>query len=403
MPLDELPVDEVRKQVAGFDGVLNELRKASTRESCEWNLALGELKGPETVALLLPEVQEMRNAARVLRLKAQLRMAEGDFDGAIESLRMGYQLGIDVAETPILINGLVGIAIVSMMNDGVREMIDTPGSPNLYWALAALPERPFDLRRAMQYEMSVPARLFPFLGDAYTAQHTPAEWRREIATALQQLALWGAMSGSGGGGPRVTDMQAELAATALVLARYPQAKKELIEAGYDEAAVEKMPSAQVVAISASRSYHYIYGEMFKWTLLPYWQAHDQFERTEAKLEREGYWGKGAVSREVLPITALLMPAANAAMRAEVRAERDLSVLRTIEALRAHYAATGELPATLDELDNLPAPRNPITGDPFVYRVADGKAILDAPPPHGMTPRDHGYQYVIELSKKEGAK
>jgi hypothetical protein len=289
------------------------------------------------------------------------------------------------------------------MNDGVREMIDTPGSPNLYWALAALPERPFDLRRAMQYEMSVPARLFPFLGDAYTAQHTPAEWRREIATALQQLALWGAMSGSGGGGPRVTDMQAELAATALVLARYPQAKKELIEAGYDEAAVEKMPSAQVVAISASRSYHYIYGEMFKWTLLPYWQAHDQFERTEAKLEREGYWGKGAVSREVLPITALLMPAANAAMRAEVRAERDLSVLRTIEALRAHYAANGELPATLDELDNLPAPRNPITGDPFVYRVADGKAILDAPPPHGMTPRDHGYQYVIELSKKEGAK
>ena len=61
MPLDQLPKEEVRKQLAEFDEVFKLLDKAARCDHCEWGL-LDRLRA-KGIAALLPEVQEMRNCA----------------------------------------------------------------------------------------------------------------------------------------------------------------------------------------------------------------------------------------------------------------------------------------------------------------------------------------------------
>ncbi len=72
-----------RKPASGSlrtESVLDEVRTATFREDCEWSHRMRELKGIEPIAFLLPEMQEARSIARVLRVKSRLEIAEGNFD-----------------------------------------------------------------------------------------------------------------------------------------------------------------------------------------------------------------------------------------------------------------------------------------------------------------------------------
>ena len=63
------------------------------------------------------------------------------------------------------------------------------------------------------------------------------------------------------------------------------------------------------------------------------------------------------------------------------ADRMIAALIVVEAIR-DYAAShdGQLPQTLNEIELLPIPDNPLTGKSFDYRVEDGIAILSDPIP-----------------------
>ena len=108
-------------------------------------------------------MQELRGLGRFLALKARLEIAEGRLQNALETLKVGYQLAHDVAIPPTLINDLVGIAIANLMNNQLIELIKAPGSPNMYWAIAQLPDPFIDMQPAMEYEKLLPVKMFPFL------------------------------------------------------------------------------------------------------------------------------------------------------------------------------------------------------------------------------------------------
>src|SRR5262245_15531499 len=162
-PIDKLPADEVRKLIGPMP-MFGELKKAVYREHCDWDLRVQDLRGMDTIYLLLDDAQQCRNLARKLRLKARLEISEGHYDEALETLRMGYQLGHDVAETHLLINGLIGVAITTQMNGELTRLIGASDA-NYYWALAALPEPVISMRPAIEYEMHLPEQIFPFLKD----------------------------------------------------------------------------------------------------------------------------------------------------------------------------------------------------------------------------------------------
>ncbi len=75
------------------------------------------------------------------------------------------------------------------------------------------------------------------------------------------------------------------------------------------------------------------------------------------------------------------------------ANRGLAALQTVEALR-HYASThqGRFPQTLAEL-TLAVPNDPTTGQPFVYRLEQGTAIIESTP-KGASPKE-SLQYILQ--------
>jgi hypothetical protein len=378
-----------------FDKAFDELRQATTRESCEWDLRLHELRGMSIVSFLLDDFQEMRNLGQLVALKARLAVVQGKYDEAIASLRMGYRLAHDAGRPPLLINALIGMAIASQMNAVAMEMIDAPNSPNLYWALKELPHPLISARPALAFEMTSPFRVFPFLKDAETAERSPEEWKRLLDKAMSELSQIANIDSQ-----RV-DWRARFAATGLLLKAYTPAKQALIESGMPAEKVEQMPVAQVVAIQTARSNRYVFEEMFKWTLLPYSQARPRMEQAEAELTRQGLLGGEGQRMDALPLAALLMPALNSVMLASQRTDRQFATLETIEAIRMHAAArNGQLPQTLESLDVVPAPANPFTGRTFDYRLdSQGRAVLEERSP-GVDPvnaRDR--VYLIELEKE----
>jgi hypothetical protein len=376
-PPAQLPKKEVGDCLGRFETMFAQLKTAAYREQCDWDWRLRDLNGPEAIAFLLPEVQDVRGMGRLLALRARLQIAERRYDDAIRTLLLGYKLARDVAEPPTLINDLVGVAIAGVMNDQLLALIDAPGSPNMYWAAAGLPDPFINMQPALRYEMTMPARIFPFLREAESAERSPEQWRTLLVDAVKDLAeLSGGIRVFGGEAPKWLP---ELGATALIAMGYPRAKRELIAAGYTPEQVEKLPVGQAVAIHQSRTYQYVYDEMFKWSFLPYSEGLARSEQTERKLREEGYLGRPGQSREIIPVVSLLMPAVFAAKKAEVRLASRFAGLRTLEAIRMHAAGQkGQLPKSLSDITVVPVPNDPATGSPFAYKLERGRAVLDVP-------------------------
>lgn len=379
-------IDEHRPAIA-------ELRIAAYRERCDWDLRLQDLRGTESVTVLLDEFQQMRRIIRPLNQQARLEIEAGRFDEAIESLRVGYQAARDVGQNPNLICGLIGIAFAEQFHQSLEAWIDAPDSPNLYWSLAAMP-RPFvSLRDALEMERSFPERMFPFLVDAETAERTPEEWRRLYVEALEQLEV--ARSGGRSGRP---SWQTQAAVMALAAGSYTKAKRELIEAGLDRERVERMPVGQVLAVHVSRSTRRISDQMVKATNLPYPQALVWQEKIVREMTSSDGAGR-AFGGELLPVAQLLLPSTALVVRAEARQERNRAALQTIEAIRMHLAASGgKLPDTLDQIVVCPVPLNPATGQPFPYERNGEQAVLEVPGLAG-DPAQTAKRYRLRVAAK----
>ena len=384
-PLKELPRQEIRGRLRHFHRAFENLEIAAYREHCEWDWRLQDLQGNDVIAFLLEEIQESRGLARLLSLKVRLQIAEKKYEEAILTIRTGYQFARDVAKPRTLINSLVGIAIVELLNEQLRELMTAPESPNLYWALAEVADSYIDMLPAMSHEMSTPLLMYPFLKDAETAQRTPEQWRQLMTEMVSEISN---LSGDGllKGGAKQSNLLAAAAVTAMMLKDYSRVKKELIDSGVSRERLENMPVAQAVAIHQRRTYQYMYHEVFKWQMAPYHLARKHAEASMERLRKQGYFSPGGKG-EVFPLCQLLLPAAMNARYAEVRLNARIAALQIVEAIRAHAANhDGQLPKTLVDIE-LPVRNNPLTGKPFPYRLEGETAVLEAPQGEGGSPEN----------------
>jgi hypothetical protein len=386
LPLDEFPRDLATKWLKPYASTLEEAKKGAYRERCEWDFQVRQLPASELLSLRLTEVQQMREIARVLRVKSRLEIAEGRFDDAQETLITGYQMAHHMSGSPIMLNELVAIAVASTMNASVVDWISA-GGPNLYWGLASLPTPLVDVRKAIHQEMSIPLRMFPFLRNPESLNYTPEQWRHVIGESFQKLSV------NSDPASQPSSVLAQTAATGMILAGYTAAKEELIKSGMDAAKVEAMPVGQVVAIQTARGYHEAFNESTKWTYLPYWQSYRQLRQSIRNLHQRSVVGTpGAI-----PVWQMLLPATESVVLAPVRMEREIAALQTIEAIRMFAAdAKGRLPASLANLQQSPAPLDPITGTVIKYHVANEMAILELPPPEGRNASIFGKRFEVTL-------
>jgi hypothetical protein len=360
LPLDKLPLDEVKKFLDSYKYNFKQLDLGARRKTADWNYTLD---AGDPIGLLLPDAQEMRMHAPLLVLKARAEIAEHRYAEAIHTVETGISFSQQISEAPFLINALVGIAVATLISDELLELIEKPDAPNLYWALTVIPRPLIDLRRPDEIEQRILEMEFPELGEL-DRPRAPAEWDAVLRRTREML-------------DRIRKFEKEYKAPKTGTAAtdpaskspdLPEARRYLTEViGLSADAIKAMPPAQVLLLHISHFYHEIRDEMFKATYVPYPQARRLFPQAENRM-------KSLPDTEAAVLPRLFLPAVMKVQGAQARIERKLATLRVIEAVRLHAAANnGQVPDTLAEVTIVPVPNDPGTGQPFAYQ-RDGQTF-----------------------------
>ena len=364
--LRDMSLEDARKMAFLGMSLWQELDGAARRERCEWDLPIRGNR--QVISMYLDDAQETRVLGQWLSLRARLQAHDGKYDEAIRSLQTGYALGRDISRVPFLITQLIGVTVVNSTSQCVEEMTEFSGSPNLYWPLTALPQPMIDIRESVETELALPYQMLPFLKDVETAQHAPGEWQLLLEQAITELRPFAGTHDK----LFTTEFGTKLSTTLIAMRSYPAAKQHLLAKGKTAEQIEKLPVAQVLLIHMADSWNEVGQEISKWFSLPYLEAQAGIQRAvqaEMQTRREPTLGTA--------LPGLLMPALQQVSIAMARVDRRFAELRILEALR-HYAATHDrkLPAKLSDITDLPIPNDPMTGQPFVYRLEGDTAYLD---------------------------
>ena len=94
--------DKARKYLELFENALREVELGALRPTCDWEFD----QRKEGMSLLIPEIQEMRQLARLMQLKARLAILDGKTDEAMQWIETGLVMGRHVSQGPILIQAL---------------------------------------------------------------------------------------------------------------------------------------------------------------------------------------------------------------------------------------------------------------------------------------------------------
>lgn len=399
-----LPPAEFRKpetlkkvEAAGTDKIFAELERAARLQSCDWELPIRE---QFFFAILLPEVQEMRRLMRYTALKARREIATGRFAEAIATLQVGYAMSRHVGSGPTLINGLVGMAGSNMLDQVVLDLAQTPGAPSLYWALSFQP-RPFiDPRPGVEAEM---ASLFLSFPELTSVREKPTA-KIDDAAAVQRLfdklfelvAMTEATNINDAPLAELTKAAGRFGIVVYAMARKPEMQTYLQTCGWSKQRVEELSDAALLLAFTRVKYEELRDLTFRGLSLPYWQAAREVEAADRRLQ-----AAKQNREEILPLAALLLPAANSVAQVYARSERRLDVLRIVEGLRLYVAKhDGKLPKSLEEVTEVPLPPlDLITGKAFEYSLADdGTARLTLPGEMRTAPQHLIYEISVAEQK-----
>jgi hypothetical protein len=377
-PLKILPRKEMRDLLGHYTASLRLAREAASRDRCDWELPPITFHSVE-VHLPWSCIQNCRFLASLLCIQYRLHLVEGRFDDAAESLQTGFALARDLCEGDTLIYTLVGIAIDAIMFARVEEWIQTPGSPNLYWALTALPPPKANLRRCLENEMNSLYRSFPRLRRLHRETLTARE-----ADGLVDEIINSVDKAIGDIPKGADDVKKQLAAIRDA-ANHPKARKHLLELGRSDKEIDTMPKSQVILLWYVDQYDRAWDKVFDALTVPTWQARPLMEAASRESHSSGN-----------VFLTLLLPAVEKTWMASMRSEIQLAGLRGAEAMRMYGAANnGKPPANWSDITLVPLSIDPLTGkglDGF-YHVTEGRGILDISPPPGM-PAFMGRRYEL---------
>jgi hypothetical protein len=363
------------------------LAEASRRRHLDLDRQIRDVEHP--ILYLLPEVQSMREIARMQSLRCKVAIAEGDVHRAIEILGQQYGLARHLGQDDFLVTNLVGLACAGIAWDDALYLVQHPNAPNLYWAIASLPRPLVDIRRSMSLERQLLYVQFKTLREVDGTPRPVGYWQDFLDRLVPEFAGLENEFGLASVTEAPETLRAQL--IAYIAAAYPAAKRYLVDVcGLPLEQVDAYPIAQVVFLAVVRYYDEARDDYFKWTHLPYWQAeattgHLSFE----EMLRTSFDRAGLIAAPA----QLLLPAVRAAQATVVRCEQALALIQTVEAIRMYGAQHGgRLPKTLDDL-TVPAPLDPVSGKPFEYGYHTDHAVLT-----GERHPGHRYRLVLHFAK-----
>jgi hypothetical protein len=390
LPPAELPRDKARKFLHDYREAFRLADQAARSEYCDWGIT--ERIRKMGVNVTLAEVQDMRTLARLLALRARLDALEGRTAQAVRDLQTGFAAARHVADNPTLICSLVGLAISAITAKELDLLLSQPQAPNLYWALADLPKPLIDMRKGLEGERLFLWGTFPGLLEAVHNPDAPPLTPEQITPGVKLL-----MEELNFG----KEYPARAAASLVIRAKHQAAKEALVAAGFPRAQVERMPHMEVALLHAMQQYDRLYDEALKWQTFPYPEASKGLKEAQREaLKARTQALVPAADKPALPLAALFLPAVQKVFTARARTDRRIAALRCVEAVRLYAAAHGgKLPPALADVKEVPVPDDPVTGKPFLYRVAAGVATLEGPAPPGEAAnRGNALKYELAVQK-----
>ncbi len=360
-----LPTDRARLVVREFSGVLELLQAGGRRIDTDWGMLEDRAASrwhPALLELRFTDAIELSRCLALIDLKCRLAMAEGDYAEAERWLQCGWRLAHDIGRRRRLNDQITAAGLGNRMLVTARHWIGSPGSPNLFWALARLELPIGDSKRALDYELRIPELLIGGSDDVLWAR-SKEEWNA-IYRRLTQAVTGG-------------DRREEAVLRLTLIQLYPLAKRELRSWGYQPDQLARLPVRGIVLLHQYHVARYNRHALAKWLALPEPACSDGVRRTLRQLREEGWVGAGITAKGV-PRRDWLDRVAHSAEQAThyyftVRDSQQLlhakrNALMVVEALR-HFAAQhdGTLPQRLEEITSLPVPINPLTRQAFGYR------------------------------------
>jgi hypothetical protein len=314
-----------------------------------------------------------------MAMEARLLAREGKHGEAADMLRRLFVLGhhLGNAREPVLIDGLVGVGISALALDRTMQIGELEDAPNRYWALTTLPSPMFDVSRWMRSERifitaTFPAFQHPDLMDA-------RRWFESVST-LEQFS----------GQPPIE--ASPVAEAARVFLATVQATDFLKSKGYTEehiAGIDLFPTAARLMIE---DYYTTFDDFSRLVHLPFPQSYPLMKAFELRLAEEAAQTPANTTRS---LAAVVLPSMSRAVESPYRLERQVAMLRIVEAIRDHAAANGgRPPASLDELQ-LPVPEDCMTGEAFAYAV-DGQTFTLTARPYDPSNIHSGARWTVTL-------
>lgn len=387
---EELPLAEVQEFLNLTRFQRWPLQEARQRRRADFDR---NLPGVDDVwGYLLPEIQAMRELARLQRLRCRVAIAEGDRDEAVAILGQQYAMARHLGQDDFIIPALVGIAVEGVAWEDALHFVRQPDAPNLYWAFASLPRPLIDIRHALDNETLWLETSVKVLAEVDETPRPAGYWQAFIDRLIPQLGSLEAELSEQLGVQLPDDPVAARAVFAgMIAAAYPGAKQYLIESGELDERLEAYPTAQVVFLAMLRYHDEHQQQAHKWTHLPYWQAKEELRA----VGNEGREQAERVGWAALPTQWIGYAGSVHAMGAVARMEQQIALIQTIEAIRMAGAASGgKLPESLTDLP-VPSPVDPSTGEPFDYRNRGSDAVL-----RGDATPHLRYRFVIRFSDEK---
>ena len=379
LPVDQLDRKEVDEALSSFSSCFHLIKLAAQRTYCQWEMPL-----EDGFALQLPHLSTFRRMIFAMQLQIRLKIADGQTDQALEMLQHGLYMGRGIAQGPTVIQDLVGTAITAVLLKEVEGLMQMSDSPNMYWALTTLPDPMIDMHSSLEYEREMLFIEFPALRNLENEVLSPAEASAIISDFMNKIQTLG-------GGMGDVPFKG-LLPVGWVMLHYSDAKEFLVRKGFSQQRIEAMPAAQAVLAYQKLEYQELLDNMFKWFALPYSQAQPHLDKSKQMFD-DDHRDKGIKTN----LFRTLLPALSRIAFIQARLDRNIALLRTVEAIRMFAADhSGQLPGFLTEITAVPIPADPMTGKDFIYRRIDARnARLEAP----VAPEESKRRPVYELTIK----
>jgi hypothetical protein len=368
LPLAEFKAKSKHRAIAGgiaygdkYVKMMGYLDRGARMKSIEWNEYF-ELRS-DGFYLLLPEVQKMRSLAAVLAMRMRNEIVTGEFYKASVSIQTMFGIAQALEQHPCLIGNLVGLSIANYAINGIEELIQQPGCPNLFWALCELPTPLLSPRMAIGGEKIFLTSQF---GRFLTTDRPLTD--REIESFLNEMdELLKPEDQRGGVSSFIKSAKVRFALAVTDESRMRSRRDRLVHNGVNADVVKAMPSMQIAIIDEFERYKVLRDEFFKAYLLPFHQAEPWLKKSDDE-------SKKARTRGDI-IGPALLPAVWQGKLAQARIDQRVAHLRAIEAIRLHaHQNGGKLPATL-AATGLPLAVDPFNGKNLSYEVMDEVATL----------------------------